>query len=484
MIVNDQFKSNLSYDELEERNLKLRNERISGVSSDKMREIALGFLKKEKWIRAVIVCFSDLEGRFQTLDYDKGFLMESEDNLTFDGSSIHGFTDLSNSDLRLRIDWTSFRFVPEDVFGKGKVLVFANVCDANGDFYESDFRSQLYRLSREFFDNEGVVINVAPEIEGFLFEGTRSEQKFNELEGFKPATMSSYFSSLPQGVLRVFMDSFADGLRVMGFRNEKDHPEVAPAQFELNFRYTWAIDAADQIQIYKLLAREIASSMGLTASFLPKPVQNLNGNGMHTNISLSKNGKNLFYDVDGEVSLSSYAHKFIFGVLSNAKGLCLLLNSSVNSYRRLDPNFEAPNAIKFSDIDRGSMIRIPMGNEKSSRVEVRTVAPDVNPYLAIYALLKAGLEGAKLSDTDFEKAKKEFYNDDVQVLPATICDAMDEFEKSDFVRDVMGKHNHDKYLNLKHVVADRSPKELGTRVKTGEVLYHHEVTNQCLWGQY
>ena len=158
---------------------------------------------------------------------------------------------------------------------------------------------------------------------------------------------------------------------------------------------------------YKLLARQVAKSMGFTACFLPKPVQGLNGTGMHTNISFAKDGVNMFYDKAGEYSMSANSRKFITGILYFGNDLCLVMNSSVNAYRRLDPHFEAPNEIKVSAVDRGSMIRIPIGNEKSARVEVRTVAPDVNPYLCVYALIKAGLYGMNASAEELAKMEKE-----------------------------------------------------------------------------
>ena len=148
----------------------------------------------------------------------------------------------------------------------------------------------------------------------------------------------------------------------MGFQNEKDHPEVAPSQFEINYNYGEVVAAADQIQLYKLICRQVATKLGMTASFLPKPVVGVNGSGMHTNVSVSKNGKNLFWEPKGQEQLSAFGWKFVDRILTHGNDICLMLNSSVNAYRRLDPHFEAPNQLKASAIDRGSMIRIPIGN--------------------------------------------------------------------------------------------------------------------------
>ena len=186
----------------------------------------------------------------------------------------------------------------------------------------------------------------------------------------------------------------------MGFQNEKDHPEVAPSQFEMNYSYAEVVAAADQVQLYKLICRQVANKMGLTASFLPKPVAGVNGSGMHTNMSISKNGKNLFCDPKGEEKLSKFGWEFVDRILTNGNDICLMLNPSVNAYRRLDPHFEAPNQIKASAIDRGSMVRIPIGNERSMRVEVRSVAPDANPYMVMLSLFKTGPRGRHREDQE------------------------------------------------------------------------------------
>lgn len=474
---------NLSYLELEERNLELKNQRREGMTNAQAKEQFMKYLREEAGIKAATVFFSDLEGRLHALDYDKKHLLESEDNLTFDGSSIRGFTAQKESDLRLTLDWTSFRFAPADLFGAGKVLIFANVCDKDGSLYIGDFRSRLMTLCEEL-KVKGMTINVAPEIEGFLFKNPKAEQDFDEKKGFELATMSGYFSSLPHDVLRVFIDKFAEAQRALGFENEKDHPEVAPAQFELNFKYTGALDTTDQIQLYKLLARQVAGAMGMTACFLPKPLAGLNGSGMHTNISLSQNGKNLFYDAAGKHNLSEMALRFVTGVLYYAKDLCLIINSSVNAYRRLDPAFEAPNEIKMSATDRGSMVRIPIGNEKSARIEVRTVAPDANPYLSYYMLIKAGLGGVEASAAELKKMEAAVYKPEAEKLPGEIYSAIEECESSTFMKELMGSGTHTKYIALKRMAADRSPKTLGTRIKSGEILFHHEVTNQLLWSNY
>ncbi len=464
----------LTYDELEVMNTKAR-----GMTDPKKAETEhVKYLNGEKRIKAVTICFSDIEGRLHMLDYDKKFFLDSLNNLTFDGSSIKGFSQLHESDLRLSVDWTSTTFLPSDVFGPGKVLVFANICNRDLTPYESDFRGRLQQYADTIKAKDGLEAFMAPEVEGFLLGGVDSEQHFDKKVGFQLVSTGGYYHSLPLDELRQFIDATADAIRAMGFKNEKDHAEVAPSQFEINFSYTHVVRACDQIQLYKMLCRQIATRMGLTATFMPKPIQNINGSGMHTNFSLSKNGKNLFYDKNGQDGLSKVGWEFIDKILNRAPELCLLINSSVNAYRRLDPNFEAPNQIKVSANDRGSMIRIPLGNEKTARIEIRSVAPDTNPYLALFGILKTGLEDkAPKPDKNDKRARLRF-------LPGNINDAIRIYKASDYITDILGESAKEKYVTHKQNAAYRSPRELGTTVKDNEVIFHHEITNQYLWNQF
>lgn len=466
----------IPYEALEDLNLTAgKNAQILGPKT--LQEQYTSFLKKEKRIKAVTICFSDIEGRLHMLDYDKKFLLESLNNLTFDGSSIRGFSPQHESDLRLDIDWNSIRYLPSDVFGPGKVIFFANVLNRNRTPYESDFRGMLRALVESLKKKQGLTAFASAEIEGFLVDGINSEQSYGENNGFKLISTGGYYHSLPLDRLRQFIDKSAEAQRAMGFRNEKDHPEVAPSQFEMNFAYSEVIRAADNIQLYKLVCRQVARSQGLTATFLPKPFMGINGSGMHTNFSLAKEGKNIFHDPKGQDGLSKIAWDFIMRLLNHAPEICLILNSSVNAYRRLDPHFEAPNQIKVSPIDRGSMIRIPVGNEKTARIELRSVAPDANAYLVLYTMLKTGLEGEKLTK-DQEK------RDRLRFLPDNIYDAIRLFKGSGFISSILGEENKEKFINYKQSAADRSPKALGTLIKDSEIIYHHEVTNQVLWNTF
>ncbi len=466
----------LTYDELEELNLQAKEERKSRTPIHKVQEKRLKYLNDEKRIKAVTVLFSDLEGRLHMLDYDKKFLVKSWDNLTFDGSSIRGFTAQRESDLRLAMDWSAFYWGPADIFGSGKVLVFGEVIDKDGSPYSADIRGVLKGYSDDLYKKEKYTLNAANEIEGFLFEGPDAERRYHETGKFDYVNTGGYYHSLPGDPLRTFIDTTAEVQRAMGFQNEKDHPEVAPSQFEINYSYGEVVSAADQIQLYKLICRQVANKLGFTASFLPKPVVGVNGSGMHTNVSISKDGKNLFWDPKGEEKLSKLGWSFVDKILTHGNDICLLLNPSVNAYRRLDPHFEAPNQIKASAVDRGSMIRIPIGNEKSMRVEVRSVAPDANPYLVLYSIFKTGLDGDTSKIKNLRQAER--------YLPDNIYTALENFQKADWTTKLLGADVKARYADLKQASADRCARALGTFVKAAEVQYHHEVYNQFLWNRF
>jgi len=465
----------IPYDKLEELNLRAAEK--SGNNPEALEKECREYLKKEKGVKAIKVCFSDIEGRFHMLDYDKNYVLKAAQNLTFDGSSIRGFTAQHESDLRLQLDWSSIRWLPSDIFGPGKIIVFAYVLNRDLSPHPSDFRGRLNQYCGELKKKQGIIANASAEIEGFLLNGVNAEENFSEETGFDFISSGGYYHSLPMDRLRLFIDRSAEAQRAMGFKNEKDHPEVAPSQFEMNFSYTQALRACDNIQLYKLVCRQVANTMGMTATFLPKPIQNINGSGMHTNFSLEKNGKNIFYKKDGPDNISPLAQDVISRILNHAPELSLILNSSVNSYRRLDPHFEAPNQIKASAVDRGSMIRIPAGNEHSTRLEVRSVAPDANPYLVLFALLKTAFEGEKIT-------KDESKRERLRYLPGNINDAIKLFKASGFIEKIMSEEAEEKFVFFKQAAADRSPKELGTRIKTSEIVYHHEVTNQLLWSRF
>ncbi len=469
----------IPYDRLEELNLASKQQRLDRADPGQVREERLRYLTDEKRIKAVTVCFTDLEGRFHMLDYDKKFLLKAGDCLTFDGSSIRGFAQQAESDLRLAVDWPAFYWLPSDIFGPGKVLVFGEVLERDGSRYGADMRSRLKQYADELFGLGGTLIHASNEIEGFLFKGRDAERQYHVTGAFEFISTGGYYHSLPGDALRQFIDRSAEAQRALGLGNEKDHPEVAPSQFEMNYAHTEACVAADQVQLYKLVCRQVAQQLDMTASFLPKPVTGVNGSGMHTNLSLARGQVNLFHDARGEEGLSAAGWGFVERILASANDICLILNPSVNAYRRLDPRYEAPNQIKASPVNRSAMIRIPLADAKSARLEIRSIAPDANPYLALYSLVRTGLEGPlpEEADTETRRARTRF-------LPDNIYDAIRHFKASALVTELLGANVQAKYAEVKQLSADRCPKALGSVIKTSEVQFHHEVTNQYLWSRF
>jgi glutamine synthetase len=205
-------------------------------------------------------------------------------------------------------------------------------------------------------------------------------------------------------------------------------------------------------------------------------VVGVNGSGMHTNVSISKDKTNLFWDEKGQEQLSKFGWEFIDRILTHALDICLILNSSVNAYRRLDPHFEAPNQIKASATDRGSMVRVPIGNHRSMRVEVRSVAPDSNPYLTMYSIFKTGVDGTTATIKNLRQAER--------YLPDHIQAAIDDFKSSKWIADILGSDVQGRFADLKQAAANRCARDLGTFVKAPEVQFHHEVYNQSLWNLF
>ena len=305
-----------------------------------------------------------------------------------------------------------------------------------------------------------------------------AERHYHETGKFEYVNTGGYYHSLPGDPLRTFIDTTAEVQRAMGFENEKDHPEVAPSQFEINYGYGEVVAAADQIQLYKLICRQVATKIGLHGQ-LPAQAGSGRERQRHAHQRLHQQRR------QEHLLGSERAGKAEQGRLGFRRShsdprqldICLLLNASVNAYRRLDPHFEAPNQIKASAVDRGSMVRIPIGNERSMRVEVRSVAPDANPYMVLYSIFKTGLEG--------DIAKIENLRQAERYLPDNIYDALENFRKApNGSPRLLGDDVKDRYADLKQASADRCARLLGTFVKAPEVQFHHEVYNQFLWNQF
>jgi glutamine synthetase len=336
---------------------------------------------------------------------------------------------------------------------QGKVARF--ICDVyrpDGTPFEGDPRYILEKVVKEAKEL-GYVFNVGPECEFFLFNAEDNGEPTN-----KSLERGGYFDVGPLDAGENARREMVLTLEDMGFIVEASHHEVAPAQHEIDFKYDDALTTADNIMTFKLVVRTIAKRHGLHATFMPKPRYGVNGSGMHINMSLSKDGKNIFDDPSGKLGLSEDAYHFIAGIMKHMEGITAVTNPLVNSYKRLVPGYEAPVYIAWSATNRSPLIRIPASRGTGARVELRCPDPAANPYLALAVCLAAGLDGIKkkltppdsvdkniFTMTEEEKAEKGIKN-----LPANLKEALNQFEQSDLIKEVLGDHTAGKYLEAKN----------------------------------
>lgn len=370
----------------------------------------------------------------------------------FDGSSIEGFVRIEESDLYLHPDTDTFVIFPWRP-QQGKVARI--ICDlylADGSPFEGDSRYVLKRaithaqeMGYEFF--------VGPECEFFLFD---------QDESGRPTTQSmdnaGYFDLGPVDLGENARRDMVLTLEDMGYEVEASHHEVAPAQHEIDFHYNQALHTADHIMTFKLAVKTIAKRHGLFASFMPKPKQNINGSGMHVNMSLMRGGKNIFVREEDEYGLSQEAYWFIGGIMKHMRSMAAITNPLVNSYKRLVPGYEAPIDITWSATNRSSLIRIPSAKGEGTRIELRCPDPASNPYLVLAVCLEAGLDGIQnqimppkaVTENIFELCAEEKKELGIKKLPADLGEALAELETSDFIKNVLGSHIAGKYVKAKH----------------------------------
>lgn len=469
-----------------------REQLAEGKDEEYFKKRFLEFLESEEGIQGVQVYYPSIEGRLHRFEYDREYFLKSHDGLTFDGSSIKGYSDQEESDLRLQPVFSQFYLAPHRSFGAGRVVMLGKVLKANDNEepYEPDFTNLLLKTEEEL-KKMGLGAAIAPEIEGFLLKGEYAEQKFNPDVPFEMASESGYAGAAAGDDLIDFINELAREKRAMGFKNEKDHPEVAKGQHELNYEFAGPVRAAFQVLLYRQMAVNLAHQRGMTATFLPKPKADVNGSGMHTNISLYEleTKKNIFHDAEGTYQLSEKARKFIGGILKHGKELSLAYNiTSGNAARRNDPSKEAPIDLIADQSNRAAVVRVPHHTEKSARAEVRAVAPDVNPALAFALLLRAGIKGLMSEGNEakeyLELAEKGKGNGEVEKLPGSFHEAIELFAESEFAREQMGEEAFGKYLQTKQKTADRLPKDLGKAIKQWEIRGHHLVVNQDIDESY
>lgn len=428
---------------------------------------------EEEDIEFIRLQFTDMFGALKNVAITSSQLGKALDNkCMFDGSSIEGFVRIEESDMYLYPDLDTFETFPWRP-QQGKVArLICDVYKADGTPFEGDPRYVLRRVLKEAEDM-GYSFDVGPECEFFLFHTD---------DNGMPTTIShekaSYFDISPLDLGENARRDMVLTLEDMGFEIEASHHEVAPAQHEIDFKYGPALATADNIMTFKLVVKSMAKRHGLFASFMPKPLYGVAGSGMHTNMSLTKKGKNIFNDPKGENGLSKEAYYFIAGIMKHVKGITAIANPLVNSYKRLVPGHEAPVYIAWSATNRSPLIRIPASRGAGTRVELRSPDPAANPYLLLALCLAAGLDGIKnkieppkaVNSNIFELSEKEMKKAKIESLPSSLHQAIKEMEADPFIREVLGNHVFSKYVEAKRAEWDNYRLQV-TQWEIDEYLY-------------
>lgn len=402
--------------------------------------------------------FTDIYGTLKNVAITTGQLERALNNeCMFDGSSIEGFSRIEESDMYLRPDLNTFTIFPWRP-QQGKVARF--ICDIyrpDGTAYDSDPRQVLENVIRET-EEMGYQFVVGPEFEFFLFhqddDGTPTTTTHEK---------AGYFDLGPLDLGENARRDMVLTLEDMGIEIEASHHEMAPAQHEIDLKYEEALETADNMVTFRMVVKTIAKRHGLHATFMPKPKYGINGSGMHLNMSLSRDGENIFSDENDEHGLSQEAYYFIGGLMKHIKAITFITNPLVNSYKRLVPGYEAPTYIAWSANNRTPLIRIPESRRSGKRIELRSPDASANPYLALAVCLAAGMEGIRekilppkeISQNIFELNEEEKKALGIECLPGSLMEAVEEFEKDAFIQKVLGEELSQKFIKAKKAEYDR-----------------------------
>ncbi|MHA8111041.1 type I glutamate--ammonia ligase [Lactobacillaceae bacterium Melli_B4] len=398
---------------------------------------------EEQHVNFLRLMFTDLFGTVKNVELPISQLDELLDNkVMFDGSSIEGFVRIEESDMYLFPDlstWMTFPWSEEH----GKIAgVICSVRKPNGDYFEGDPRNNLVRVLDDMKKAGFTSFNIGPEPEFFLFKMDEDGNPTTKLND-----SGSYFDRAPMDQGEDCRREIVLTLEKMGFEVEAAHHEVAPGQHEVDFKYADALETADKIQNFKIVVKTIAKRHGLYATFMPKPLSGINGSGMHMNMSLFHDQGNAFFDKNGKLELSEDAYYFLGGLLKHAKAITAIADPTVNSYKRLVPGYEAPVYIAWSASNRSPLVRIPASRGLGTRLELRSGDPTANPYMFTAALLEAGLDGLKNKIKPMEETSRNIYkmdateraDNDIESLPETLKDALDELAKDEVIKNALGE---------------------------------------------
>ena len=429
-------------------------------------------------VKFISLQFTDVTGSVKSVDITPERLPGAlEDGVWFDGSSVEGFARVQESDMRLVLDPETYAVLPWSPKDLQRARVFCDIYKPDGDPFEGDPRGTLKRMLSKIED-KGWVFNIGPEPEFFLFK--RNGEGMHPV----PYDVGGYFDFSARDQATLVRTELMHALCEMGLEVEMGHHEVARGQHEIDFRYGEALKAADNVITMKYTVKAIAAKYDLIASFMPKPIFGVNGSGMHTHQSIfSKKGENLFYDADDEHRLSKLAYNFLAGQLKHARGMSAVLAPTANSYKRLVPGYEAPVYIGWAQINRSALIRLPRyttDRNKSVRLELRCPDPSANPYLAIAAMLAAGLDGinqdipcpAPLNNLNiWNLSEEERKEKGIASLPGSLAEAMHEFENDQVIIEALGSTICDVFSRAKWAEVE----EYRTRVTDWEISRYLEL---------
>ena len=412
-------------------------------------------LAHEEGVNFIRLMFTDLFGVIKNVEIPLSQLDKALSNqMMFDGSSIDGFARIQESDMFLYPDYNSWLIFP---WTPGEAKIARLICDVhnvNGEAFAGDPRSNLKRILAELKELGYDRVNLGPEPEFYLFKLDENGMPTKELND-----NGGYFDYAPLDLAENCRRDIVIELEKLGFEIEASHHEVGPGQHEIDFKYDDVVDACDKIQTFKLVVKSIARKHGLYATFMPKPIAGIAGSGMHCNVSLfDKEGNNAFYDEAGELQLSETAYHFLAGVLKHVSSFTAIVNPTVNSYKRLVPGYEAPVYVAWSPSNRSPLVRVPASRKMGTRLEVRSVDPSANPYLAMTAIIAAGMEGIKqkltppasVEENIFEMTQEELDAHSITALPGSLREALVLLEQDEVIKAALGTHIFEKFVEAKY----------------------------------
>ena len=409
---------------------------------------------EERGVRLIRLWFTDVLGQLKSVaitpaELENGF----EEGMWFDGSAIDGFSRVQESDVLARPDPNTFELLPWAEDDENSARMFCDIENLDGTPFEGDPR-QVLKRNLDRAHERGFSFFCAPEMEFFYFaDGDPTKIPV-------PLDTGSYFDLTTADVASDLRKRTIHMLEGMGIPIEYSFHEDSPSQHEIDLRYTDALTMADNVMTFRLVVREIALERGAYATFMPKPLQGVQGSGMHTHLSLFEGDKNAFHDPDDEYRLSKVGRSFIAGLLTHAREITAVTNQLVNSYKRLIPGSEAPVHVSWARNNRSALVRVPLakaGKESSTRIEYRSPDPACNPYLAYSVMLAAGLKGLEegyelgpeAAANIFELTEEERAAEGITALPQSLAEALDEMERSELVAEALGEHIFEWFLRNK-----------------------------------